>query len=236
MRWRQAGYCNQPAASGKLLRDGLTTLRLSASHYDTGHHFASSNLQDSNSAEYLNFQDPDDDSDLGEAETLVVCSINDSVLSNCPRVEVSVRDIVISSIIDTGAQASILSERAYNELVTAGVGVLVLPLQNLVLINAFGTKSKRVRNQAFLEFKLGEDEFEHVFLVTSQLASDMILGCDFCSLHGVVLDFNSKCMEYARGGVRRTITLRPEYRDGSSRSRTGRARFVVQQYSVQPVR
>jgi hypothetical protein len=105
---------------------------------------------------------------------LVVCHINDSVLNNCPRIEISVRDIVISSIIGTGAQASILSERVYNELVTAGVEILVLLLQNLVIINAFGTKSKRVRNQVFLEFKLGEDVFEHVFLVSPQLASDMI--------------------------------------------------------------
>jgi hypothetical protein len=96
--------CSQPSASGKLLSDGLSTLRLSASYPDTGHHFASSSLQNCSSAEYLVFQDSEDESDLGEAETLVVCNINDSVLSNCPRVEVSVRDIVISSNLDTGAQ------------------------------------------------------------------------------------------------------------------------------------
>jgi hypothetical protein len=63
-------------------------------------------------------------------------------------------------ILDTGAQASILLERVYNDLVTAGVEILVLPIQNVVLISAFGSKTKRIKNQAFLEFKLGEDVFE----------------------------------------------------------------------------
>jgi hypothetical protein len=161
--------------------------------------------------EYLDFSgnddDDNDDVDLVDTDTLVVYHINDSVLNNCPHIDISVRDRVVNCILDTGAQASILSERVYNDLVTAGVEILVLPIQNVVLISAFGSKTKRIKNQAFLEFKLGEDVFEHVLLISSQLAADVILGSDFCSLHGFILDFNSKCIEYAREGQVRTVAF-----------------------------
>lgn len=55
----------------------------------------------------------------------------------------------VNCIMATGVQVSMLSERVYNDLVTAGVGILVLPIQNVVHIRAFGSKSKRIKNQAF---------------------------------------------------------------------------------------
>jgi hypothetical protein len=128
-------------------------------------------------------------------------------VNNCPHIDISVGDTVVNCIVDTGAQASILSERVYNDLVTAGVEILVLPIQNVVLISAFGSKTKRIKNQAFLEFKLGKDVFEHVLLISSQLAADVILGSDFCSLHGFILNFSSKRIEYAREGQVRTVAF-----------------------------
>jgi hypothetical protein len=46
-----------------------------------------------------------------------------------------------------------------------------------------------------------------VLLISSQLATDVIFGSDLCSLHGFILNFNSKCIEYAREGDVRTVAF-----------------------------
>jgi hypothetical protein len=80
-------------------------------------------------------------------------------------------------------------------------------------------RPNELRIRPFWEFKLGEDMFEHV-LISAQLAVDVILGSDFCSLHGFILNFNSKCTEYARDGVVRTVGFDQNV-ETSSRGRTG---------------
>jgi hypothetical protein len=62
--------------------------------------------------------------------------------------------------------------------------------------------------------------FEHILLISAQLAADVTLGSDFCSLHGFILNFNSKCIDYARDGVVRTIGFNQNV-ETSSRGKTG---------------
>jgi len=46
---------------------------------------------------------------------------------------------------------------------------LELKLQNTVLITAFGSRSQRIKKQAFIPFFISDDRFEHIFLVSSRL-------------------------------------------------------------------
>jgi hypothetical protein len=90
------------------------------------------------------------------------------VLQICPHIDVF-GDKVVKFVLDSGAQCSIISERVYCELLKAGINSMELPAQKVVLRKAFGGRSRRVRKQAYLEFKLGEDAFEHVFFISPQL-------------------------------------------------------------------
>jgi hypothetical protein len=75
----------------------------------------------------------------------------------------------IRAILDSGSEVNLLSERVYDRLIKSGVEVPVLPLENIVLVTAFGRRSKKIRSQALVEFAVGRDVFEGVFMISSQL-------------------------------------------------------------------
>jgi hypothetical protein len=48
-------------------------------------------------------------------------------------------------------------------LVNTGAAVPTLPLENVVLITAFGKRSERIKSQALIEFEIGEELIEGAF-------------------------------------------------------------------------
>jgi hypothetical protein len=67
----------------------------------------------------------------------------------------------------------------YTNLINAGIDVPTLPLEGVVLITAFGKCSNTSRKQAQIEFTIGEGKFQGVFVVSPQVANDVIIGCQF---------------------------------------------------------
>jgi len=47
--------------------------------------------------------------------------------------------------------------------------MLEFKLQSTVLVTAIGSRSRRIKKQVYIPFFIGDDCFEHVFLVSSQL-------------------------------------------------------------------
>jgi hypothetical protein len=52
----------------------------------------------------------------------------------------------INAILDSGSEVNLLSEGVYEKLIKAGVDIPVLPVENVVLMTAFGKRSKRIRH------------------------------------------------------------------------------------------
>jgi hypothetical protein len=50
-----------------------------------------------------------------------------------------------------------MSERVFEQLSKTRADIAVLPLENVVLVTAFGRRSKKIRKQALIEFKIEED-------------------------------------------------------------------------------
>ena len=96
----------------------------------------------------------------------------------------SVGSYQLSAVLDIGCEASILSTQLYNELRSNGVEILELPTQNVVLVGAFSRKTHRVKKQGFMTLKFGNLCTEQVFLVSDQLLTPMLIGCDFCIANG----------------------------------------------------
>jgi hypothetical protein len=116
--------------------------------------------------------------------------VNQNNLGNSPQVKFNLGAQQYSAILDTGCEASIMSENLYREFKALGVESLELPTQNLVLVGAFSRKEQRVRKQVYLTLNFGEVSIDHVFLVSEQLIAPMLIGCDFCIANGLVLDFH----------------------------------------------
>jgi hypothetical protein len=115
--------------------------------------------------------------------------INKQNLGNSPLVKFRIRSQQYSAFVDMGCEASILSEPLYNQLKAKGVESHELPTQNVVLVGAFSTKAHRVRKEVFLTLSFKDRHIDQIFLVSEQLQTSMLIGCDFCVTNGIILDF-----------------------------------------------
>ena len=48
----------------------------------------------------------------------------------------------------------------------------------------------------YIQFFIGDDCFEHVFLVSGQLIESLLIGADFLQGYGVVVNFKTSCLTY----------------------------------------
>jgi hypothetical protein len=117
----------------------------------------------------------------------------------------------ISAIPDSGSEVNLLSESIYEQLLKSRVELPELPLENVVLVRAFGKRSKRIRQQALIEFTVGEDRFVGVFMVTPQLANEAIKGCQLLKEYGISLNFAKESFSYAREGELREHLFSQRY-------------------------
>jgi hypothetical protein len=79
----------------------------------------------------------------------IVFFINEKYVA-CPQVNILfIRDISVRAILDTGSDANILTERLYDQLIEAGVTIPTLPLEDVVLITAFGKRTRRIKKHTF---------------------------------------------------------------------------------------
>jgi hypothetical protein len=140
---------------------------------------------------------------------IVVLFINEANLANSPQVRIKIQRCQFTAILDSGSEVNLMSERVYEKLLETGLPVPTLPVQGVVLVTAFGRRSKRIRRQALIEFSIGRDVFETIVLVAPQLNNDAILGCQFLREHGVTINFRSEKFTYVRHGETREQPFAP---------------------------
>ena len=88
-----------------------------------------------------------------ECDIVYLHYVNEQNLGSCPQVKFLIGSRQHSVVLDTGCEASILSEQLYNELKANGVESLEMLTQNVVLVGAFSRKVHRVRKQVLLTLK-----------------------------------------------------------------------------------
>jgi hypothetical protein len=131
-----------------------------------------------------------------------VLFINESKLGYSPQMEIKISNkFVVNAILDSGSEVNLLSEVIYEELSKSGLGVPVLPVENVVLVTAFGRKSKRIRQQVLIDFTVGQDSFESVFMISYQLTNEAIIGCQFLIEYGIRINFDLGTFSYVRKGI-----------------------------------
>jgi hypothetical protein len=131
---------------------------------------------------------------LPEPKTdLVVFFINENQLAKCPEVEIRIKNgITLRTIIDSGSEVNLISEKAFEQLRKTQHDILILPIENVRLVTAFGRRSKKIKSQILMEFTLGEDEFEGVFMISSQLTNDAIIGCQLLREYNMNINFEKE--------------------------------------------
>jgi hypothetical protein len=165
-----------------------------------------------------------------DTEEFIVLFINENSHCLSPILEIKINTkFVVNAIVDSGSEVNLISQEIYERLTEAGNTIPVLPVENVVLVTAFGKKSNRIRLQAFLEFTVGDDVFEEVFMVSPRLSNDAILGCQFLKEFGVTIDFKNESISYVRGEVMRhhEFTTKGTLQNGSDKNVSGKVGEVI---------
>jgi hypothetical protein len=111
--------------------------------------------------------------------------VNEQNLGSCPQVKFLIGAHQYSAVLDTGCEASSMSEQLYKELKSNEIESLELPTQNFVFVGEFSRKAQRVRKQVYLTLKFGDVFVDQIFLVSEQLLTPMRIGYDFGIANGI---------------------------------------------------
>jgi hypothetical protein len=105
-----------------------------------------------------------DEASAADLTDCIVFVINEANLCQSPQMKIQVADkFDVNAILDSGSEVNLLAESVYEKLIKSGIELPILPVQSVVLVTAFGKKSKRIRYQTLIDFMIGEDPFESVF-------------------------------------------------------------------------
>ena len=96
------------------------------------------------------------------------------------------QNIQLRSLVDSGAELSLISQRTYDNLKFRPP---LVKTKNVALKSANGTDIE-VKGSVDLEFKIAGIKLTHNFIVVSNLSRNMILGLDFMVRYGVRLYFD----------------------------------------------
>ncbi|PNF31892.1 hypothetical protein B7P43_G07950, partial [Cryptotermes secundus] len=165
-----------------------------------------------------------------ETSDPIVLFINEENFSKSPQIAIKLKNKkAVVAILDSGSEVNLISQESFEQLKDADIEILTLPVQGVNLVTAFGKGSKRIKLQALLEFTIGEELFEAVFLVAPQLNSDVILGCNFMKEHEVQLNFGSGILEYKRRGQIRSHRFENPETDPQTK-----AQCVITKFALAP--
>jgi hypothetical protein len=94
------------------------------------------------------------------------------------RIKIKIWEEEVSAILDTGCELTLMNENLYETIKQRGNKYLEFPTQHFTLLSAFNDKKQAEKRQIFLCVKLGNVSIDHVFLVSPQLPTLVILGVD----------------------------------------------------------
>jgi hypothetical protein len=84
------------------------------------------------------------------------------------------------------------------------------------LITSFGNRTRRLRNQALLEFEIFGDKYEHVFLVSQKLIAPLLLGIYLLCENEIIFDLKNGYLRRETGGELKSYPIRPQLTEGVS--------------------
>jgi hypothetical protein len=95
----------------------------------------------------------------------------------------------------------LINEELYENLKSKGYPMFTLPIKATILVTAIGKMSRKLHKQAMVEFEIGGDKFNHVFLVAPHLMVPVITGADFLDDDKINLSFKERSLQADRDGV-----------------------------------
>lgn len=118
-----------------------------------------------------------------------------------PEVQVDIFGKAHSALLDSGASVSAISEEFFSEIKTRAPtkkSLSILPVTGVTISTAVRGRSRKITRQVFIPLRVFERDAPGIFLVVPHLATPIILGDDWLTRHGVVLDYLSHQIHFPR--------------------------------------
>jgi RNase H-fold protein (predicted Holliday junction resolvase) len=137
-----------------------------------------------------------------------ICFIYENKSTKCPEINITFNNkICLKAIIDSGSEVNLISERAFEELTKTNSNIPILPVENVVLVTAFGKRSSKIKQQVLLEFTIEEDKFEGIFMISPQLNNELILGYQLLREYDIDINCGKDTISYFKNGIQRRILV-----------------------------
>lgn len=124
-----------------------------------------------------------------------------------PFVEAEICGIVIDALIDSGSEASAISESLFSQL-NALMTFPTFPVSGVRIVSAVGNKSKPIKGQALLKFRISGVEYEQSVLIVGSLNVGLVLGVDWLTTMGCCIDFERSCLRTKRNNEEKKIVFK----------------------------
>lgn len=115
-----------------------------------------------------------------------------------PRIRAQIGECEVAVLVDSGSEVTVISEQFYNDL-KKNLKMVELPVSNLTVNVAVGSKATVVKRQVQIALKIGELNLESPFLVVPGLSTKLLVGIDWLMRFKCVIDVEKQQIKV--GGV-----------------------------------
>lgn len=110
-----------------------------------------------------------------------------------PEVEIRIGSLTGGGIVDSGSQATILSEDFYEKIKeNVDYEIPELKMSNTSIVGITGARSKKVEKQVQIEVNFGSLTMPVDCLVVKGVQVDFLIGCDFLIKYNAIVDFKER--------------------------------------------
>jgi len=131
-----------------------------------------------------------------------------------PELHVEIFGISTSALLDSGASISAVSEQFFATLksqTNTASKLSTLPVTGVTISTAIQGRSKKITRQVYVPLSVFGHEAPGIFLVIPHLSTEMILGDDWLTQYGVILNYVNHQVEFPKWNT--VSPFRPEIVD-----------------------
>ncbi|XP_047002822.1 uncharacterized protein LOC124620198 [Schistocerca americana] len=107
-----------------------------------------------------------------------------------PMIGITLCGLNIEALVDTGSEACAISKRLFEQVLKAYISLPSFPVSGVRIVNAFGARSKPIKEQVLITFEIEGEEYEATFFLVGGLNTSIILGIDWLNEVDAVVSFD----------------------------------------------
>ena len=128
----------------------------------------------------------------------------------CPTIQISIENMNLMALADSGSQVSCLSEDYYEGNASAFENSLTLPIVATSVVGATGGRPVKLKKQIFVTLKIADLKCKAIFLIIPKLSKSCVLGIDILKPLGGIINLKEDTLTIQQEKQTTTIQMHEE--------------------------